>query len=107
MKLKKKKYSSVRCTCNFGHVHDSRLEARHCNILNMTNEYTEIKTQVKFPLKINDKLICNHYMDFTAIDKTGNLIAIETKGFETDLWKIKSKMFQLLYPEYHYLIWRK
>lgn len=96
----KSKYNNKSCRCRKGHIHKSRFEALVCDELNLEYRGHKIKTEVKFPMVVNGKLICNHYMDFVIDDK----IAVEAKGFETATWKIKSKLFSALYPDYKYQI---
>jgi hypothetical protein len=57
----------------------------------------EIKSwdrQVKIDLEAYGKHICNYYIDFVAILADGNKEYTEVKGFETNTWKMKWKMFK-------------
>lgn len=96
------KYKNASCKCLKGHIHDSILEAGHCNIIQKLYKGTEIKTQKRFDFVVNGQKICSHIVDFYIPDKN---IVIESKGFPTDVWKIKQKLFIALYPEIEYIVW--
>lgn len=104
------------CKCNAGHIHDSRGEAGHCNNLEYRKRAGDIKDydqQTTFNFMINGKKICGHRVDFVVYGMDGRKWVEEYKGFETDVWKIKKKLFEALYPEIEYIVikhkskWRK
>jgi hypothetical protein len=65
------------------------------------------RTQYKLELKVNGKLIANHYVDFAVFDKAGQLsYFVESKGFDTDAWRLKRKLVEALYPDIEYRVWR-
>lgn len=101
------KYWSISCRCLQGHVHQSRLEAGHCDFIANMKGANKYKTQVKYPLAINGKHICNHYVDFEVEHADGTVEVIESKGFETAIWRLKRKMFEACYPDIKYTVWRK
>lgn len=104
------KYHAKRCACSHGHVHMSRLEAGHCekiHLLQRGGAIRTIETQRKFSLDVNGKHICNHYVDFYVINGDGSREVIESKGFETKEWAMKHALFEALYPEIKYTVWRK
>ena len=51
----------------------------------------------KYELRVNGNPICNHFPDFTVTGKNGVVSVHETKGMESDLWRIKRKLFESLY----------
>ncbi len=57
----------------------------------------EIKRQVSIPLDVNGRHICNYIIDFVVTLADGTLEYIEVKGFETDVWRIKWKLFEALF----------
>lgn len=66
---------------------------------------TDIKLQVKFELqpkyKKNNKTIraINYIADFTYFDvNKGKTIIVDTKGYRTDIYKLKKKIFEYKYP---------
>lgn len=81
---------------------DSKKERDYYVILEMmlkNNQITDLKTQVKFELqpsfKFKGKTIrsINYIADFTYI-KDGKLIIVDTKGYRTEVYKLKKKMMQ-------------
>lgn len=81
---------------------DSKKERDYYVILEMmlkNNQITDLKTQVKFELqpsfKFNGKTIrsINYIADFTYI-KDGKLIIVDTKGYRTEVYKLKKKIMQ-------------
>jgi hypothetical protein len=102
------KMGAVKCSCRSGHIHMSRLEAGHCNLLHLmqaAGKIKSIRTQVRFPLKVEETI--NHYADFVVEYPDGKIEVIESKGFETDVWKKKYKLFLQQYPNIPYKIWKK
>lgn len=105
----KNKYSNKTCRCHLGHNHDSCMEAGYCDQLSMLKTMKEIrdfKTQVSYSFDINGAHICNHIVDFLVEDKDGHLEVHEVKGFANEVWRIKFKLFEALYPEIPYRIIR-
>ena len=81
---------------------DSKKERDYYVILEMmlkNNQITDLKTQVKFELqpsfKFKEKTIraINYIADFTYV-KDGKLIIVDTKGYRTEVYKLKKKMMQ-------------
>lgn len=81
---------------------DSKKERDYYVILEMmlkNNQITDLKTQVKFELqpsfKFNGKTIrsISYIADFTYM-KDGKLIIVDTKGYRTEVYKLKKKMMQ-------------
>lgn len=89
------KYKNVKQTYN-GYSYMSKLEAQQAFELDCRLKAKEIiswERQVKIDLQAYGKHICNYYIDFVATRKDGVREYIEVKGMETDVWKIKWKMF--------------
>ena len=57
--------------------------------------------QVKIPLIVNGELIANYYIDFVAEMADGSTQYIEVKGFSTDVWRLKWKLFEAIYKKEH------
>lgn len=103
---RKNKFNNHSCRCSKGHIHQSRFEASYCDDLSVLEKAGEIKsyrTQVRYPLKINGQVICSHYVDFEVVDNQGNIKIHETKGMETEVWRIKRKLFEACYPDIEYI----
>lgn len=66
----------------------------------------DIRLQVKFELqakyKKNNKTIraINYIADFTYFDvNKDKTIIIDTKGYRTEVYKLKKKIFEYIYPD--------
>lgn len=55
--------------------------------------------QVAMPMLVNGKLICTAFIDFRVIYADGRIEYHEIKGFRTQIWALKEKLFRALYPE--------
>lgn len=106
---KRSKFGNRSCRCNQGHIHLSRGEGGYCNELELrrrSGEFHSYDVEKNYKLEINGKLICNHKPDFT-IYKTKSKKEWwieEYKGFPTDGWKMKMKIFKALYPNNEYIV---
>jgi hypothetical protein len=69
----------------------------------------DIERQVTHRLEVNGELICQIRPDFRYTVKGATRPTIdEFKGFETDAWRIKWKLFTALFKgQYHFVISRK
>jgi len=91
-----------------GNKFDSIKEAKRyqeLKILEKAKEITELRLQVKFELqpsfKKNNKTIrkIEYIADFTYYDnKSQQYIVEDTKGYRTDVYKLKKKLFEYKYP---------
>jgi hypothetical protein len=100
-----KNYASA--TCLKGHRHDSVGEAAYCNQLQLllkAGEIIDIEYQKTFDLCIDGKKICGHRVDFLVTMPDGSKCVHEYKGFATQLWALKKKMFEACYPEIEYKV---
>lgn len=101
------KYHAKRSKCLYGHYHPSILEAGVCNQLLAKVKDRTIKAyqyQPKYPLYVNDKLICTHYPDFFILHNDGSTEIVEAKGIIKAVWRIKKKLFEALHPDIPYRI---
>lgn len=85
-----------------GIKYDSLFEAEQGNILFAKKKAKEIKdyeAHYKIPIEVNGYHICNYYIDFlvTHLDDTQEFI--EVKGLQSEVWKIKWKLFCALYED--------
>lgn len=105
-----KKYKNKSCKCRQLHIHRSIFESSVCNDLHLQyskeikNGSVMIHTEYKFEFKYMGIKICSHYVDFLITLDGGKEIAIEAKGFETAVWKIKRKLFKAFYPDIEYKV---
>ena len=106
---KPNKHKNIKCTCQLGHLHDSRGEAGYCNTLKYLKLAKEIKSfeiQKKFPLKVEGMTFANHIVDFLVTLNDGTIEVREFKAHTTmtQTWRIKHKIFLRNYPEIPYKI---
>jgi carboxypeptidase C (cathepsin A) len=100
--FKKNKYNAKKKEYN-GRYYDSIMEANYAIQLDWRKKAGEIKEiipQYKIALRVNDKHICNYYIDFKIIMKDDSIEFHEVKGMETQLWRLKWKLTEALYPDY-------
>ena len=71
------------------------------------NQVVKWERQVKIPLKVRGVLIANWYCDFLVYFKDGRKEYHEVKGRETDVYKMKEKLFRALYPKEVLLVVKK
>jgi len=58
----------------------------------------DLRTQVEFPLVVNEILISHYRADFVyRIAKTATRVVEDFKGVETELYRIKKKLMYALY----------
>lgn len=93
------KYHAESSTHN-GIPYHSKKEAAYASELDLRKKACDIKEwdrQIKISLDVNGFHICNYYVDFKILHNDGSLEYVEVKGFETDTWRLKWKLFEALY----------
>lgn len=67
-------------------------------LLQRLGEIESLALQPRFPLKVNGKLVCTYVADFQyAKPGTLGVIVEDVKGHKTDVYRIKSKLFEALH----------
>lgn len=97
----KGKYNNQTQTYN-GRRYDSIREANHAEELDWRIKAKEIKEvipQYKIDLRVNGQHVTNYYVDFKVIMADGSVQFQEVKGFATDVWKLKWRLFEVLVNE--------
>lgn len=89
-----------------GIIYHSILERNHASKLDMLKAAKDPKERVKawsrqvcMPLDVNGVHITNLFIDFQVIYADGRIQYEEVKGYGTESWKLKEKLFRALYPE--------
>jgi hypothetical protein len=87
-----------------GYYFDSKAEARHYAQLRLAEEMGDIsELQVHPRYKVadapNGETDVYYEADFAYRTREGKLVVVDVKGFETQAWKIKRKLFMTRYPE--------
>jgi len=97
------KYNAKRTEYN-GRTYHSKKEADYATQLDMQRHAQNPKDkvikwipQVKFAISINEKHICNYYLDFTVFYGDGHVEHIDVKGVKTPVYKLKKKCVEALY----------
>ncbi|KKM67559.1 hypothetical protein LCGC14_1469900 [marine sediment metagenome] len=79
-------------------------EAEYAQELDLRIKAKDIKSwerQVRIDIKVYDQHICNYYIDFVVTHNDKSLEYIEVKGFETETWRLKWKMFEAMFNHDH------
>lgn len=81
---------------------DSKFEASIAQDLELRKKAGDIKDfkeQVKIPLIVNGYVVCDYTIDFVIEHNDGTIEYREAKGYATDVWKLKWKLFEALYSD--------
>ena len=103
-----KNYKSARCGQNHA-IHHSRAEARYCDHLAAMKKSAMIKdfrSQVRVELRVNDAHITNHIVDFEVTLNNRRVEYHEVKGWPSDVWVIKRRLCEALFPGIPYVVVR-
>lgn len=87
-----------------GVQYHSQKEAKYAGELMLRVRCGELKSwraQVPIDLTVKGKKICTYTIDFVEMYPNGEEMWTEVKGFETEAWRLKWKLFCALYPERH------
>ena len=105
--VKRPKYSNRSCRCWLGHWHQSILEADYCNELGIRKKCGDIldfTIQHKIDIVVAGEHITNHYVDFRVMKNDARFEFHEVKGYEQEVWKIKKRLCEALFPEIPYIV---
>jgi hypothetical protein len=94
------KYKYYRTNKHNGY--DSKFEAGKANELILLKKAKKIKdfdTQKVLELIVNDYVVCTYKIDFIIYHNDGTTEYLETKGYATDVFKLKWKLFEALFSE--------
>lgn len=101
------KYGNVPTTID-GIRFDSRKEAQDyvtLKLLEQSGQIRDLVLQPRFTLQTGggDMRSIEYVADFMWLDThTGKMFVRDSKGHQTDVFKLKAKMFRRLYPQYVY-----
>lgn len=93
------KYRNVKQDYN-GILYQSKKEAGYAAELDLRLKAKDIKSWARqecIRLDVNGFHIANYYIDFVITHNDDSLEYVEVKGYETDVWKMKWKIFEALY----------
>ena len=100
MKPSYNKYSNKKVLIDGITFHSKKEGKRYSElkVLLMTGEISDLKLQPSFPFVVNGQKICSYKADFSYTYKN-HVVVEDVKGFLTDVYKIKKKLFLALYPD--------
>lgn len=79
----------------------SKKEADAYSVLKLrerAGEISHLELQPRFPLAVNDILVCTYVADFSYFDNTLKInVVLDTKGFRTRTYLIKRKLMRAIY----------
>lgn len=93
------KYGAKRTTCQAGHSHPSKAEARRCDQLHLLQALGEIhrlEREVSFPISINGVKVCTYKADFAYFDGEKRVVE-DVKGVLTPVYRLKKKLVEAFY----------
>lgn len=79
--------------------YDSKFEAGYAQELILrqaAGEIEKFESHVQMPLVVFGYHICNYYVDFKVYYPDGTIEYVETKGYPTEVWRLKWKLFEAL-----------
>lgn len=85
-----------------GFRYDSGFEASYAMELDLRVKAKDIERydrQVNLSLEVNGYAVCTYRIDFIIHHLDGTLEYVECKGYQTDVWKLKWKLFEALYTD--------
>jgi hypothetical protein len=112
------KYNASKTTFN-GRRYDSKLEARVAQELDLrkkAGEFVEVEPQFRIKLYVylpdgKRADLFTYVCDFKCTRSDGSFLLVEAKGVETDLFRVKKRILDLVWlpehPEYEYEIVKK
>jgi hypothetical protein len=80
---------------------DSRLEARYYATLQLEQRIgavLEIRRQPNYLLEVNGVWVGRYVADYEVVRADGEIQVVDCKGFRTQTYKLKRRLFEALYP---------
>ena len=98
----KKQWTNAKKQVINGFRYDSSFEAQYGMFLESELKAHRIKKfdrQINLPLVVNDYKVCDYRIDFIVYHRDNSIEYVEVKGYQTDVWKLKWKLFESLYSD--------
>ena len=99
---KRTRYFNTAKVLSYNKVYDSKFEAQYAMLLEQALKDKQIEgfeSHVRIPLVVNGYTVCDYYIDFAVFHHDGSTEYIETKGYPTEVWKLKWKIFCALFED--------
>lgn len=104
--IRRTKYGSKKTEVN-GIKFDSKKEAKRyveLLLLERAGLIRELRLQPRFPFVINGQKFCTYIADFMYYSEKEQCIIVEdVKGYKTEVYKLKSKLFRIMYDQYRFI----
>lgn len=81
----------------------SKAEAKkyaELKMLKRCGHINELHLQPRFKMVVAGVKICTYVADFSFLEESGRSVALDVKGIETPVFKLKAKLFRALYPDW-------
>lgn len=98
----KKQWTNAKKQVLNGFRYDSGFEATYSLFLDSELKAGRIESyerQVNIPLIVNGYVVCTYRIDYIVHHKDGITEYVECKGYQTEVWKLKWKLFEALYTD--------
>ncbi len=85
-----------------GKQYDSKFEASFALKYEQMVKNGEIKgfdPHLRIPLIVNGYKVCDYYIDFALYHNDDTIEYVECKGYPTEVWKLKWKLFCALFED--------
>jgi hypothetical protein len=98
-KKKKNKYGAKRKQVDGINFHSTWEADRYSElrIMEKAGLISQLKLQVKYPLKVNGAIVSNYIADFVYYDRERNEITEDAKGVKTPEYRLKKKLLLAIY----------
>ena len=103
--FKRSQYGAVKTEVD-GIKFDSKKEAKRWQELKLmehANQIQDLERQVSLPLYVAEKKICTYRADFVYL-QDGVLCIEDAKGYQTDVFKLKWKLAQAVFPKVRFTL---
>ncbi len=70
---------------------------RELTLLQRSGAIHNLELQPHYPINVAGQKICTYIADFRYIGACGSLIVEDVKGVETPVFKLKRKLFEVIY----------
>lgn len=95
------KYSNRPLRCRAGHMHQSTLESRHCDELQLMEQgglIRDLEQQPRYRLDVNGVHVCDYIADWKYFDvDRGAVVVKDAKGVLTDVCRLKLKLMSAVH----------
>jgi hypothetical protein len=95
------KYGAVATVVEGIRFHSKR-EARryaHLSLMLKAGAIRDLERQPRFRIVVEGRFICDYFADFRYVDLlSGEVVTEDSKGMATDVYKLKKRLVEALYP---------